>query len=349
MGVAYGRIDVFSKPVTRADIEVVSNEIAASTRRVTIEPRIPDSAVVPVEKVVEPVGATREPVPAIAAIYPQVLGRLEFQLDLRGLDVLEHNVVIRRPGTRETEEALEAVIDVVIGVPVAGCVTIKSAETRLPAMGEGVSRFKRITMGFVTLPGILSKLIDQIEVVIQVGIGNFSVAAYRRRMNFPVYLSRHLATILHQSHVVWLQRDDVRPFAPVAYHSVEPDVLGALIEIIYQAFYRLVGPCIDFPVVGFLAESDAKAFKRVGGITPLVTGDETAVQGFVRHPPGPEPDRALLLVGVFPQGTLEVQFSIRLDQVILIPVAVVTGKMAVIAPRILEFDSAAQRIENFLD
>ena len=66
-------------------------------------------------------------------------------------------------------------------------------------MLEGISCFKGIAMRLMALPGVSTKLVDQVKVVIQVRTGDFSVAAQGRRMNFPVDLSWHFTAVLHEA------------------------------------------------------------------------------------------------------------------------------------------------------
>ena len=116
--IAHGRVDVRGELVARADVEVVADEVAASPGRITIEARIFYCAVVAIKEIVKAVGAACEPVPAIAAVYTQILCRLKFQLDFRGFDILEYDVIVRRPA-EETKEAFETVINVVIRIAIA--------------------------------------------------------------------------------------------------------------------------------------------------------------------------------------------------------------------------------------
>src|SRR5687768_1247620 len=116
-----------------------------------------------------------------------------------------------------------------------------------------------------------------------------------------------LAAILRKAHVVWLDGDEVRPFAPMPDCTVEPLILYAFVEFSYEASDWLVCPQIDFPVIGLLPQVDAKAFKGVGRIAPLVTADETPIQRFIRHATDPQPEGALLFQVIFAQCGLEVE------------------------------------------
>ena len=133
MRVANRGIDAFSKLIACAYVKVVANKIATSAGCVTIESGVRACAGVAIEKVIKAVCAACKPVPAVAAVYTQVLGWLKLQLYLWRLDILEYDVVVRRPGPRKTKEAFKAVVYVVIGIPVSGCVAIKRADPWFPA------------------------------------------------------------------------------------------------------------------------------------------------------------------------------------------------------------------------
>ena len=70
------------------------DEIPASPGGVAIEARISDSAVIAIKKIIKAVGAAGKPIPAVAAIYAKVFRGLKFELDFRGLDILEYDVII---------------------------------------------------------------------------------------------------------------------------------------------------------------------------------------------------------------------------------------------------------------
>ena len=76
-------------------------------------------------------------------------------------------------------------------------------------------------------------------------------------------------------------------------------------QIRSAGFYRLIGPCIDFPVVDFLLQIDAKAFKGIRGIAPFVSADQSPVERLVSHAPRPEFQRTLLPTRIFAQSSLK--------------------------------------------
>src|SRR6185437_560801 len=109
-------------------------------------------------------------------IYAQIFARLKFKLDFGSLDILKNNIVICRPGPRKAKKPLEAIIHIVLGMAIAAGIAIESTDTWLPTVLEGMSCLKGITMSLVALPTVTTKLIDQVEVIIQPGIRNFSIA-----------------------------------------------------------------------------------------------------------------------------------------------------------------------------
>ena len=151
-------------------------------------------------------------------------------------------------------------------------------------------------------------------------------------MNFTVDLSGYLAAVLHQPHVIRLQRDDVRPLAPVANHAEKPLILDALVKSGWEALDRLISPCIDLPVIDFLAQIDAEAFECISGIAPFVAADQAPIQCFIGHPACTKPDRAMLFLIIFAQRTFKLQFGICLDQLEFIEIAIIMWEIAVVAP-----------------
>ena len=142
----------------------MADKVAASSGGVAIETGIFDGAVVAVEEGVEAVGAAREPVPAIAAIEAQVLGRLKLEPDFRCLDIFKLNVIILLPRPPGSKKTFKAVVHLVLGITIAGSVTVKGAQARLPAMLEGIPRLKGIAMRFMALSGVSAELVDQVSV-----------------------------------------------------------------------------------------------------------------------------------------------------------------------------------------
>jgi hypothetical protein len=86
MRVPDGGIDALSQLITRPYVEIVANEVAASTRHIAIKPGVTPRAGVAVEQVIKAVRAARKPIPAVAAIDTQVLDGLKLELDLWSLD-----------------------------------------------------------------------------------------------------------------------------------------------------------------------------------------------------------------------------------------------------------------------
>jgi hypothetical protein len=229
MRVANRGVDAFSKLVPCANVKIVADKITALARHVPVKTRIRPRTCVAIEKVIKAVRAARQPIPAVTAIDTQVFAWLKLQLYFGRLDILENDVVVGRPGPSKTKEAFKAVVHVVIGIAVPRSVAIEGADTRFPAVFEGIARLKRIAMGFVSIRTISSNLIDQVEVVVQTGATYLPIAAQARGVNLAIDLPGGFAAILYQTHVIWLERNDVRPLAPVRDRAVKPLVFNALV------------------------------------------------------------------------------------------------------------------------
>src|SRR5688500_6516882 len=108
MRVTDGRVDVLCQLVACPDIEIVSDKITAASRSIAVGKTASISPAAS-EEVIEAISIASQPVPAVAPIDTQILDRLELELYFRRFDILENDVIIRRPGPRETEEPLKAV------------------------------------------------------------------------------------------------------------------------------------------------------------------------------------------------------------------------------------------------
>ncbi len=81
-------------------------------------------------------------------------------------------------------------------------------------------------MRVMPLRAIPPKLIDQVEIIVQVRVAYLPVASQPGRVNFPVDLAWRFAAILHQSHVIRLECNDVRPSAQMGDGTVKPLVFN---------------------------------------------------------------------------------------------------------------------------
>src|SRR5688500_10278300 len=163
MRVAECGIDMFRQLVACTDIKIVPDGVAAIPGSVPIGKVAAVPSVAP-EEVIEAVGVAGKPEPVVSAVNTQILDRLELKFDFGRLDIFKNNVVIRRPGPREAEEPLEAIVHIVVGVAVASGVAVKGADTWFPAMLEGITHLRGISMGVMVLPSMAAELIDQVEI-----------------------------------------------------------------------------------------------------------------------------------------------------------------------------------------
>ena len=74
-----------------------------------------------------------------------------------------------------------------------------------------------------------------------------------------------------------LQSHKLRPSPPVPHCRENPDGIRGAVAFILKPLERLDGQQIERPVVGVLPDRRVEPLKSVGGVAPLVVGDDTPV------------------------------------------------------------------------